>query len=247
MQSRGAYQTLHLEGEAKSESLVTYKFLHDRVQQAAYSLVGEDERPALHWRIGRLLLEHSSEEERDEQLFDIAGHLNHARELITESDERHRLVRLNLEAGPKAKASAAPSAATKYFALAQEIAPESSWQDDYEAMLQLARERSECEYLEGHFEQAEMQFKIALSHAQNALDRAAIETIRVSLYTTRNEYERATQVGLEALATLGLRLPLEPRQMAVMSTLLTAKRLQGRRAIAGNGNHLTMVEAGYTF
>ena len=223
-----AYQTLHL----GDESNVTYKFLHDRVQQAAYSLVGDDERPALHLKIGRLLLGHGDEQRRDEQLFDIVGHLNAARALITQSDERQRLVRLNLAAGRKAKVSAAYGAANGYFALAQEIAPENLWRDDYEAMFRLAHERSETEYLQGNFEQAEVQFELALSHARNNLDRAAIETIRVSLYTTRNDYERAITVALEGLATLGLGLPLHPHQVKVVGALLTAKRLQGRRQIA---------------
>ena len=228
----GAYQTLHLNDDAESVDDITYKFLHDRVQQAAYSLVSEDERSALHLEIGRLLLEHGSEQERDEQLFDIVGHLNEARALITQSDERHRLVRLNLTAGLKAKVSAAYGTAIEYFDIAQEIAPESLWHDDYETMFALARERSESEYLQSNFGQAETQFELALSHARNALDRAAIKTIRVSLYTTRNDYERAIRVGLEGLAALDLRMSPNPSQLTVMRALLTAKRLQGRRAIA---------------
>ncbi len=221
----GNYQSAQL----ADESNVAYKFLHDRVQQAAYSLVSDDERGALHLQIGRLLLADAAT--RDERLFDIVGHLNEARALITDGDERHNVVRLNLEAGLKAKESAAYGAAIRYFAIAQEIAPAMLWQSDYALMFQMARERSQCEYLEGHFEQAEAQFELALKHARNTLDRAAIETIRVSLYTTRNDYERAIAVGLEGLAALGLRLPPDPTQMAVMRALLTAKWLQGRRAI----------------
>ncbi len=222
----GNYQSAQLE----KESNVTYKFLHDRVQQAAYSLVADAERPALHLKIGRLLF--ADEAARDERLFDIVGHLNEARALITDADERQNVVRLNLGAGLKAKSSAAYGAAISYFAIAQEIAPETLWKSDYNTMFTLARERSQCEYLEGHFERAEAQFELALKHASNALDRAAIEAIRVNLYITRNDYERAIQVGLDALDALGLYLPLHPHQLKVIGALLTAKRLQGRRAIA---------------
>ncbi len=219
----------HQSAPSDGESNATYKFLHDRVQQAAYSLVSDEERPALHLKIGRLLW--ADETTRDERLFDIVGHLNEARALISDDGERQNLVRLNKAAGLKAKESAAYGAAIGYFAIAQEIAPETSWQSDYQTMFQMARERSECEYLQGNFEQAEAQFELALKHARDSLDRAVIETIRVTLYTTRNDYEKAIRVGLEGLAALGLRLSPNPSQMTVMAALLTAKRLQGRRAI----------------
>lgn len=231
----------HQSAPSDGESNATYKFLHDRVQQAAYSLVGDDERGALHLKIGRLLW--ADEAARDERLFDIVGHLNEARALITDADERQNLVSLNKEAGLKAKGSAAYGAAIGYFAIAQEIAPETSWQSNYATMFQMARERSQCEYLQGNFEQAEAQFELALKHARNSLDRAAIETIRVSLYTTRNDYERAIHVGLEGLAALGLRLPPDPSQMTVMRALLTAKWLQGRRQIAAIADLPVMQDA----
>ena len=218
--------------DTEESAPVTYKFLHDRVQQAAYSLVSDDERHALHLKIGRLLLKNAGEAPRDEVIFDIVGHLNEARALITESEERHLLVRLNLRAGHRAKASGAHGAAIHFFAVGQEIAPETLWKDDYATMFQLARERAESEYVEAHFEAAETQFDIALRHAKSALDRATIETIRVDFYTTRNNYERAIEVGLGALDALDLRLPRNPSQISVLGTLLQTKRLQGRRAIA---------------
>ncbi|HEY0076161.1 MAG TPA: AAA family ATPase [Abditibacteriaceae bacterium] len=223
----GNYQMLPLLDETSQhtepQSIVTYKFLHDRVQQAAYSAIEESQRPALHLKIGRLLLENASKEERDDKLFDITGHLNEGRALIEESEELHRLVRLNLQAGLKAKASAAHSASVQYFALAQEIAPQSLWQDDYATMFRLARERSESEYLEGHFEQAETQFGIALSHAQNVLERAAVERIRIQLYITRGEYLAAVKVGLDILSALGLVLPARPSQRHVVQELARSK------------------------
>ncbi|HEX9997062.1 MAG TPA: AAA family ATPase [Abditibacterium sp.] len=212
------------------ENLVTYKFLHDRVQQAAYSLVRESERPALHLKIGRLLLEHSTEAERDEKLFEITSHLNHARELITRGDERHRLVRLNLQAGLKAKSSAAHGAAATYFALGQAVATEDLWKSDYATMFQLAHERSQSEYLEGHFDQAETQFEIALSRAQTVLDRAAIERIRIQLYITRCQYVAALKIGLDMLRAMGLVLNPQPSQRELLQEIARAKwQMRGRK------------------
>lgn len=231
----GPYQTLHLEeafplsGDWSDESVVTYKFLHDRVQQAAYSLVDETERPALHLKIGRLLLENSDEESRREQIFDITNHLNEARPLLSSEAEVMRLVRLNLEAGLKAKASAAHNAAVRYFAMGQEIAPEAAWATDYENLFRLALERSESEYLEGHFEEAERQFELALRHSKTSADRTAVERIRIQLYITRGRYRDAVKVGLNALRTLDVSLPNQPTQLHLVQELAKAKwRTRGR-------------------
>jgi predicted ATPase/signal transduction histidine kinase len=229
----GPYQTLHLDEEPHDEKgddyVVTYKFLHDRVQQAAYLLVDEAERPALHLKIGRLLLEHGNEDTRQEQLFDIASHLNEARSLIKSDAEISRLVRLNLEAGLKAKASAAHNAAVKYFALGQEVAPDTMWASDYATLFSLTRERSESEYLEGHFEEAEVQFALALRHAKTLADRTAVERIRIQLYITRGRYTDAVKVGLEALRALGIVFPNQASQLHLVQELAKAKwRMRGR-------------------
>ena len=91
---------------------VAYRFLHDRVQQAAYSLIPDDQKPAVHFRIGQLLLQNSSEIEQEAKIFDIVGHLNQGQELITQSAERHQLIQLNLQAGCKAKLSTAYAVAS---------------------------------------------------------------------------------------------------------------------------------------
>ena len=92
-----------------------YKFLHDRVQEAAYSLIPEELRAAAHLRIGRLLAAHTPQEKRKEAIFEIVNQLNRAVALITSQDEREQLAELNLIAGKRAKASTAYTSALKYL------------------------------------------------------------------------------------------------------------------------------------
>ena len=84
-----------------------YRFLHDRVQQAAYSLIEEKKKPEVHLKIGREMLKRIPEEEIEEQIFTIVDQLNLSVELITDEKERGKLAQLNLLAGKKAKLSAA--------------------------------------------------------------------------------------------------------------------------------------------
>ena len=93
----------------------SYRFLHDRVQEAAYALVPESERSREHLRIGRLLVAHTPPDRREETIFEIVNQLNRGATLMTSPDEREQLSRLNLIAGKRAKASAAYAAALDYF------------------------------------------------------------------------------------------------------------------------------------
>src|SRR5262249_54055902 len=66
---------------ATAEGLVTrrgevYSFLHDRIQQAAYSFIPEERRGEVHLRIGRLLLGSTPSEEVPRRVFDIVNQLN---------------------------------------------------------------------------------------------------------------------------------------------------------------------------
>ncbi len=124
-----------------------FTFLHDRVQQAAYSLIAEADKQSIHLKIGRLLLANTSQATLEGQIFDVVNQLNQGVELITNEVERTRLAELNLTAGKKAKASTAYEAALKNFTIGIELLPENAWIADYQLTFALYIERSECEYL----------------------------------------------------------------------------------------------------
>src|SRR5262249_25913778 len=78
---------------------LSYRFVHDRMQEAAYALIPEKSRAEAHLIIGRLLLERTPPEKRDEAIFEIVNQLNRGESLITSQDEREQLAELNLAAG----------------------------------------------------------------------------------------------------------------------------------------------------
>ncbi len=185
-----------------------YKFLHDRVQQASYALIDEDQKKAVHLQIGRLLLASVSAEELPEKIFEIVDHLNLAWELIADDSERIELARLNLEAGKKAKASTAYAAALEqYFTTGIEMLPGDAWEKHYDLTFSLYRERSECEYLCGNFEKAEELFDLILTQVKSNVETAEIQNIRLVLYDNTGKFVEAIGIGSEALKSLGLSLP----------------------------------------
>ena len=96
----------------------SYKFLHDRVQEAAYSLLPEGLRAQNHLRIGRLLASETPPDQREERIFDIVNQLNRAADLITSDEERGRIAELNLIAARRAKSSTAYASALNYLSAA---------------------------------------------------------------------------------------------------------------------------------
>ena len=72
------WEALQLELIVRSED--SYRFAHDRVQEAAYSLIAEEAGAEAHLRIGRLLHAHIPPEKREEAIFEIVNQYNHGAE-----------------------------------------------------------------------------------------------------------------------------------------------------------------------
>ncbi len=190
-----------------SDFSIEYKFLHDRVQQAAYSLIPESERANTHLRIGQLILNHTSSEELESKIFDIVTHLNAGRESIFDPDFKLEVARLNRIAGKKAKASTAYQAAVKHFAIARSLLPETAWNTTYDLTFTLYRELAECEYLAGNFQNADELFNILLERVLDKFDRAEIYNLIVLLTITQERFQEAVQAGLAGMKLMGLEVP----------------------------------------
>jgi predicted ATPase/signal transduction histidine kinase/PAS domain-containing protein len=182
-------------------------FLHDRVQEAAYALIPEVERPAVHLNIGRKLLLQAGPEELNDILFDIANHLNRGAGLMTDPAEKARLAELNAAAGRRARASVAYATARDFFAAAAALLPEGAWDIRYDSTFALYLNYAECEYLCGAFDEAEPLFDILLARAQSALDKAAVYGLRLTVYPIAGKYDDALAAGLQALQLLGEEIP----------------------------------------
>ncbi len=184
-----------------------YRFLHDRMQEAAYSLVPAAERPAIHLQIGRALAAQLTPDELENQVFDVASQLNQGVELIASVAERETLRRFNRSAGVKAKAAIAYEAARNYFDRAAALLPEDTWRSHYGETFSVYLELAECEYLTGNATRAELLFGLILQHVVSNLDSARVFTLRVGLLQTSGRFDDGVVAGLEALAQFGIALP----------------------------------------
>jgi PAS domain S-box-containing protein len=182
----------------------SYRFIHDRVQEAAYSLIPEDLRAEAHLSIGRLLTAHAPPEGREEAVFEIVNQLNRGAALITSRDEREQLAELNLLAGQRAKASAAYASALTYLIAGAAQLPQDSWERRRDLAFALELQRGECEFLTGALAEAERRLAALSARAANTMEQARVACLRVDLYTTLDQSSRAVAVGLDYLRHLGI-------------------------------------------
>ncbi|HVE08270.1 MAG TPA: AAA family ATPase, partial [Paraburkholderia sp.] len=191
------------------------KFLHDRIQQAAYSLIPEAQRDAVHLSIGRLLLASLTEDELAEHVFDVANQFNRGAGLLVERDEKAQVAALDLRAGHRAKLSAAYASACVYLSAGMALLDDSDWGRHYPLMFSLWLERAECAFLTGDFARAEQLIDELLRRGASKLDVAAVYERKVLLHIVKSENARAVDHALTCLRLFGIDFPAHPTRPQV--------------------------------
>ena len=181
-----------------------YAFLHDRVQEAAYSLIPEASRAARHLRIGRILTSSLPPEQIGKRIFDIVTQFNRGAVLVEAPEERERIAELNLRAGERAKASAAHAAALTYLVAGSAMLADDRWAQRYDLAFALELNRAECEFLTGELETADHRLTTLWARAANTVDRAAVTCLHLALYMTMDRSDLAVAGCLEYLQQAGI-------------------------------------------
>ncbi|TVP59736.1 MAG: GAF domain-containing protein [Nodularia sp. (in: Bacteria)] len=217
---------------ASNQTSIVYRFLHDRVQQAAYSLIPADQKQKTHLKIGKLLLNSLSEAEQEDKVFEIVNQLNIGGDLISEKSDQNKLIQLNLIAGRKAKTSTAYASAVEYFANGVKLLGEDSWQSDYNYTFYLYKELAESEFLNGDFEKSLALIDLILIEAKSDLEKAEVYELLIIQYTLTAQFLEAIQTGIKALRLLENDIEPPDLNLAVQEELAAAKQNVGHREIA---------------
>ncbi|MBO9355722.1 AAA family ATPase [Bordetella petrii] len=208
-----------------------YAFVHDRVHEAAYSLIPLASRARAHLRIGRLLAERTPPEKREEAIFEIVGQINRGAALIDDQDELEQLAEFNLLAGRRAKASTAYASALAYFTAGSELLRDECWQRRHGLSFALALSRAECEFLTGQLPAAEARLAALSRRAATTVERAQVACLQTDIYLILDHSENAVAVGLAFLRHVGIEWPPHPDEATVRSEYERIWSLLGNRDI----------------
>lgn len=207
------------------------RFAHDRIQQAAYALVPDAERPELHLRIGRLLRRGLPPSPSREQLFDVVNHLNIGAARISDAAERHDLARLNADAGARAKASAANHAAITHLRAAYELIPGDPWETDDALAFQVSLSRAACELMTGNAAGARDLLDDLLPRARTRGEKARIYSAKSDIHVSNSESDAAVACILECLRLFGFDMSPHPSWEEVVAAHEEVWALMGDRPI----------------
>jgi predicted ATPase/signal transduction histidine kinase len=209
-----------------------YTFLHDRLKEAAYALIGEAERTATHLAIGRALLAQTPRERLAQSLFDILAQCNRGIALVRTPAERLELAQLNLAAAHRSQATGAHGAAVGYLEFADQLLPEERWREQHELTFAVGLTRAACQWVLGERAKVEHALAELAARARDPIEQAAVLAVRLPLEITLGRFDGAATAGLEYLAGVGVRLSLRPSRAEVARQY---ERL--KRAIAGRPIH----------
>ena len=209
--------------ELKNLNNCRYIFLHDRIQQAAYSLIKQKVKKKIHLNIGEELLKNITDQDLEDRIFEIVDQLNLSRELIIEAHKKKRLAQLNLMAGKKAKSSAAFDGAGDYFKAGIDILGKNRWVIQYDLARHLHEQAAEAAFLRGDFESMENFIFSVMEHAETILDMIQVYKIKIQACTAQHKLRKAVETGFYILNKLGTCFPEKPGKLQLLFGYLKTK------------------------
>jgi PAS domain S-box-containing protein len=209
----------------------SYQFLHDRVQEAAYSLIPHESRAATHLRIGRMMAAHTPPDKIEEGIFEIVNQFNRGSHLIGSIAERERIAELNLIAGRRARNSTAYASALTYAQAGRALLTDDTWNQNHELVFSLECLLAECELLTMDMAAAERRLSMLAQCANTAHDLAVVMRLRLTLYTALARFDRGVEVFLEYLRGLGTDWSAHPSDQEVLREYDYIWSLVGSRQI----------------
>lgn len=199
------------------------KFLHDRVQQAAYSLIEEDQKKATHLKIARLLLKSMREHESSSECFTIVEHYNKSISLLEDDAEKRTLAALNLEAARRAQKSTAYAPALEYFSIGAELLDEHVWRDDHALMFGIHKGITECQFLTAKSEDGIASANKLLKHCANREETVEVNNVLILYYGGAGQMDKSIDLAIDSLALYHQSLPRKCNQIQLLTELASTK------------------------
>ncbi|WP_198264960.1 trifunctional serine/threonine-protein kinase/ATP-binding protein/sensor histidine kinase [sulfur-oxidizing endosymbiont of Gigantopelta aegis] len=201
----------HREDDIKGLHL-RFDFAHDRIQQAAYSLLPEVQKAQIHFDIGCSLKQQKQHQQQDKigWLFNVVNQLNLAQHLVIVSTERIELATLNYQAGQAARRSTAYDSAGQYIKAGLSLLEtETCWQTDYTLALGLYDEAIEVAFLLGDYQVQQQRAEILFAQSKTLTDTIKAHQLHCLSLIAQNDLKAAIQYALPMLKQCGFEFPAQ--------------------------------------
>ncbi|MEM9002804.1 MAG: serine/threonine-protein kinase PknK, partial [Cyanobacteria bacterium P01_F01_bin.86] len=219
------------DSDAAESIVVAYRFLHDRVQQAAYALIPDQQKQITHYQIGQQLLQNIPSISCENRIFEIVNQLNCGIDLLRQPEDKAELARLNLLACRKAKSATAYRAGREYARQGLSILGENPWQKQYEITLALSELAAEFAALGGDWEAMNRLVEDVIVNSHSLVERTNVYRLQIQTNTSRNQSGKSIAIALEFLQQLGVIFPDNPTEADTASAIDTVQALIGNRQV----------------
>jgi PAS domain S-box-containing protein len=199
------------EFQQQVQGYIKFKFVHDRIQQAVYSMISEDEKYVIHLQLGQLYLKNCSDLNNSEQLFEIVRQLNAGSSIIIDEAKKVKLAELNLKAGIMAKKSSAYSSSYAYFNKGIKLLSNNTWKDYYDLTLQLHSDITEASYLINKYDEMDEFAETVLTNGKTLIDKIKVYRTKIEACKTQLNLKKAMKISASVLKALEIDIPSKPK------------------------------------
>lgn len=199
------------------------RFVHDKIEQASYSLIPAADRPRFHLELGRMLWNRSSPEDIVSNVFLIVNQLSAGADLVDSTEEREMIAGLCLRAGERATVASAFLSAALYLDRGIQFLSQRHWRDEYDTALALYSAQCEVEYVLGNFDKMGQAMDAIFENARSFHDKLQAYTIRVYALGAKGQSEKAIAAGFEVLEKLGEKFPFKGRVIHIIKEFIRTK------------------------
>lgn len=209
-----------------------YKFSHDEIYKAVYSLIPTPDLLAIHWQIAKFLYKENTANNSNHNIFAIVNQWNIAIPILTNASEKKQLAGLNYLAAEKAKAANAYETSIDYLELAADLlADVATWKTAYDLHLSIYTLLTQVSNLLKNYEDMEAYRQIVLAQANNTLDKVAVEVVAIQSYLGQHKLDKSIDIGLAILEKLGIKFPTKIGKHHIILTILHTKLLVAKHKI----------------
>ncbi|WP_286234270.1 ATP-binding hybrid sensor histidine kinase/response regulator [Thalassotalea sediminis] len=189
------------ESRTENAEIDSLRFIHDKVQQAAYQLNRPLSKINIHFRLSQYFLTHDPN-----AVFKYIEHINASSSLYVEQGSFLLLVESNLSAAKKALESNASADAMYYLEQAESYLPKDHWQTYYRQSVDIALAVAKACYLNLDFEQGNQRFETAIQHIKGDIEQGYLARTQVLSLIAQSNMVEAYQLGVTTLETLNVKL-----------------------------------------
>jgi predicted ATPase len=186
-----------------------YAFTHDRVQEAAYSLINEAERNAFHLRIGRKLWKKLEGEKVDQYVMVVARQLLAGVGAMSDPREKMVLASILLRSGEAAVLQSDFAAAYSYLMNGVSLV-DGDWNNEYSLHLLLFSSAAEVAYCNGRFGEVDSLVSTILQNSRCFEDNLRAYASRVYRLGSSGRTIEAVDSGVSVLLELGVEFQRNP-------------------------------------